>query len=373
MLAIPDRSSRAITEFRYTYDVLAPPLWRARIISYNDDFSASTVLLDLNPDGTRLQGTQTIAVASAPRLVFQLLDTSTTSRAFNGETGSAYAKLTNLSVKTKVGTITATDIAKHILQLTRSVHPVNATQVRASHARLQSMPLDLPDFTVEDQYPGAVLQELVGKGAEQGRSWEVGVDAQRYLYLRAQGSTGRRWFVDVADDLEAEHTLDTLANSVYPVYTDANGAVKRGTTLTDTVSVARHGLVRRKPIDAQTTSATYAGSIAKVALTDSANPLPRAGIVIREIYDANGAPWPLYEVRPGDTITIINFSPSLSTAVDRIKTLTITEVEYAMHSDTLIVTPAVPLTRKPIMVAQTRKRVVPRRGRSRTRTQNDRA
>jgi len=153
---------------------------------------------------------------------------------------------------------------------------------------------------------------------------------------------GRAWYVD-AGALAVQRTIETLLNAVYGIYQDAGGLTQRTATATDTDSIARFGITRRGAVSAQTTSETRAMLYRDAYLTDHKTPAPRASITIQALYDATGGRWPLWAARSGDTITIRNLPPTLSLDADRIRTFGLVETEYNCDTDTLSVTPELPL------------------------------
>jgi hypothetical protein len=193
-------------------------------------------------------------------------------------------------------------------------------------------------------YGADILDQLITRGDNQTtpRQWEWGVAAGRRLYLRPQGSGARTWYVDVSD-LDIRRTIDSLYNSIYATYQEAGGRTLRSAVNTDTASVARYGLTRRKVFGVQTSSLTQATVQRDAELQDTKDPRPRSGITVRQVTAATGGDWPLSQVRAGDTIVIRNLPPALSTAIDRIRTFRITRVELDLETNELTVEPEAPL------------------------------
>lgn len=232
------------------------------------------------------------------------------------------------------------------------VAALNPSQLDTSAALIQSPGLDLLDEVYEDANIGDVVTRLAALGDSQAppRQWEVGVAEGRQFFFRPQGS-GRAWYVD-ATDLQIARTLDRLANSTYVVYRDSGGYTLRTTPVSDATSIARYGLTRRAAITADTTSATQAGVQGAAALQDRKDPLPRATISFEAVYDAAGARYPLWLVRAGDTITVRNLPPNLSTSVDRIRTFRVTHTSYDLFADTIDVEPELPPPTLEVMLAR---------------------
>jgi hypothetical protein len=155
-----------------------------------------------------------------------------------------------------------------------------------------------------------------------------------------------------ATDLSVARTLEQLYNAVFATYQDASGRRLLSTVSADSASIARYGVRRQAIIGANTTSATQASVERDAYLQDHKDPLPRATITFDAVYDAGGARYPLWLVRSGDTITVRNLSPALSTSVDRIRTFRVTHTSYDTVADTLAVEPELPPLTLEVMLAR---------------------
>lgn len=246
--------------------------------------------------------------------------------------------------------IYADEIAKDLISVVSTLNP---TQVSASTGLVQSPGIDLLSEVYEDRLPSDILDYLIGLGDNQAtpRQWEWGVWEERRLHFRPRGTGARSWFVDISD-LQIERTLSQLYNSVYATYQEASGRTLRTAATADSASVARYGLTRRQQIDADTTSAAQAGVQQAAALSDGKDPIPRAGLAFDAIYDSAGARWPLYMMRSGDQVTIRNLPPTLSGALDRIRTFRIVRTLYDVIANTIQVEPESPLPTLAAMLAQ---------------------
>jgi hypothetical protein len=270
--------------------------------------------------------------------------------AITGTTFTAtFVKTQGAGVTIQACQVYADDIVKGLIG---QVSALNSAQLSSSVGQVQSPGLDLLDEVYEDADPAAIVAHLTGLGDNQAtpRLWEVGVYEGRQLYFRPQIQQ-RDWYVD-ATDLSIVRTLERLANNVYATYQDTNGRTLRTAIVGDSASVARYGLVRRAHVTAETTSATQAEARRGAALQDRKDPLPRATIQFNAVYDAAGAWYPLWLVRSGDTITIRNLPPNLSTSVDRIRTFRITHTAYDVMANVLAVEPELPPTTLETMLAR---------------------
>lgn len=232
----------------------------------------------------------------------------------------------------------ASDIAP---ALVAEVNTANAGALSTSNALIQLSGLDLLDQVYEDADMGEILTTLASLGDSSGQRYEVGVDGST-LYFRPVGDAAQAWYVD-ASELQVQQTLDQLYNSVYATYQDANGRTLRTASQSDTASITRYGLTRRRAIPANTSNATLAVRVAQTARDDTKNPIPRASLRFPRVYTATGAQAPLWQVRNGDTITIRNLPPVAGAAVDLIRTFRVFDCEYDAAGDALSVTPETPL------------------------------
>jgi hypothetical protein len=244
-------------------------------------------------------------------------------------------------VSVQAHVVYADEVVKEVQQ---GIAAFNATQLSSSSVLIQSPAVDLVNALYEDRVIGEVLDYLAGLGDTQAtpRQWEWGVGANRLLYYRPQGSAARTWYIDVSD-LDVQRSIDGLFNSVYAAYQDAHNRTIRPTASADSASISRYGVTRRLAINANTGSSAQAAIQQAAALADNKDPRPRSGVTISRVFDASGARWPLYAPVAGDTMVIRNLSPTLSTAIDRVRIFRLTRTEYHADSDTLVIEPESPL------------------------------
>jgi hypothetical protein len=103
--------------------------------------------------------------------------------------------------------------------------------------------------------------------------------------------------------------------------------------------VSRYGVTRAGVVDADTTLAVLAQSVAATAAADTADPLPSATLTVDAIYTASGALAPLWLLQVGDTITIRNLPVTATAAINRIQTLRVAGVVYDAVAGTVQITP----------------------------------
>lgn len=349
-VATPSGSTRSIVAVTFTYKFYAPANWVAEMSTRNSDFTTGAATVwSLTGTGAVQAGTTTITFTGKPILLAGMYY-NTTAAQYTNDTGAIYFKLTDVRVMgTTAASVTTATIAGDMVA---TVAATNSTQISSSVDLLNSTGVDLTDAVYEDASMADVLQALADQGDSSGNRYEVGVYRDKQLYFRQKGSAGRTWYVDI-DDLELERTIDTLVNSAYASYKDANNTTVRSSSTSDTASIARYGLTRRSFVNVDTTSSAQASAAQTALLTDQANPLPKARISFSRVYNAAGGQYPLYYVRSGDAITIRNLPPNLGSNVDRIRTFRISETSYTASSNTLDVTPEEPIPTLDRVIAQT--------------------
>lgn len=352
---VPNQGSRNLQRWELTYSVLLPTNWQCQFYKGTWDHSAQTfgsaasLGSAITGDGTLQTGSLAFTSINANCVIVDVFNSSGGNYTMSGETGDFYVKITGLRLLTGAGsTVYASEIAAALAAYVNSVNP---SQAETSSLLLKSPGVDLQDEEYADQYPADILDALVDRGDDSNRQYEVGVWADRVLALQPRGTTARQWYVDVSA-LEVEHTLDTLRNSAYGLYQDANGRTLRTGTTTGGTSVNRYGLTRRAAVDNLTTSSTQAIKARDAYFYEHRYTQPRAGLMFRALYDATGTRWPLWAARAWDTLTIRNLPPTLSSDIDRLRTFRLSATEYDADNDVLEVVPETPLPSLPQLVAR---------------------
>lgn len=217
----------------------------------------------------------------------------------------------------------ADEIVKDMLSTVRAT---NADQLNAATIRIQNPSLDLYEEVYEDARMADILDYLIGLGDNQTtpRLWEWGVWENRVLCFRPRGSAGRAWFINVTS-LEIARTLEQLANATYALYADAHGRTLRTSTNADASSVRRYALTRRAAYDTNTTRSQQAEKLRDVSLNDTKDPVPRASLTLDRLTSADGSIWPIWMLRPGDTLTVRNVPPSIAL---KVRTFRVHRTEY---------------------------------------------
>lgn len=343
--ATPHGGSRTIKKFAADYEVKLPSGWKAQLILCDQDFTNTAFDATVTATGSLQTGSWDVSTTERARVIFSITNDSGSDTTITAETGDWYARLTNIRMKsTTEATVLASSIAA---VLAVRVNGVNASQLQADSSLIEATSTDLRDEIYEDEYPAVILDRLALLHTAEWGVWEG-----RRLHFRPKGSAGRHWFVDVTQILELQRSLENIRNSAYGVYRAVNGERQRTSVATNEDSVDRYGITRRGFVNVQTTSLTEAQTHRGVWLADRANLAVRARILFERLYDAAGNETPLYALRAGDTITMRNLPPTLSTAVDRIRTFVVGETSYDAKADRIDIAPDDPVPTLVTLIAQ---------------------
>lgn len=226
-----------------------------------------------------------------------------------------------------------------------ALNTLNSTQVASDTALIQSQTADIDQAIFEDEYPTDIINKLLAKADNQTppRQWVALVYDDQRLIVRPRGS-GTAWYTDITS-LEVVRTLTQLYNSVYAVYKDVNSKRNLRTAAnTDSASVTKFGITRRKAVKVDTTNSVQASKVRDAVLALQLDPVPRANVSIDRVFDVRGLPFPLFMVRADDTLTLRNLPPTLAaTLYDKIRTLVITRTDVDMLAGSISLELEVPL------------------------------
>lgn len=346
--AAPHNGKRSIVAFSATYAVLLPTNWQFIVYRCNEDFTSFAAIQTITGTGALLTGTINQTFSGQNRLVIDVRNNTGATYTMAADTGTYYAKLTNIRIKSNTAaTITADLVAADLVNF---LNKINDDQVQAITALIQSPGVDLQDELYEDEWPADILTNLAGRGDSNNEQYEVGVWENRTLHFRPRYSASRTWLVD-ALNLTVSRTMETLRNAMYAVYRDANSRLKR-TATAESAQLSKDAFIRRGFLDVQTTSLTQAEAERDARLADTAVITPRARFDVEGLFDEAGAgPYPLWMARAGDLVIIRNLSPGLGTAVDRLRNFRIKRKQYDAVADVLQLTPESELPDLAVMVA----------------------
>lgn len=343
---IPDASARNITNFDCSYSMLLPSGWIFRITATTEAFGSSATLNTVTATGSGQSGTLSLTLGTSKARINAWIrnDTGSTSTPAV-PTGDYYLRLTGLRIKTTTAaSVLASAIATSVAN---AVDAVNGTQVGNTTMLVTATTTDLRDELYEDEYPADIFDRLATL-----HDYEWGVYENRNLHFRPRGTGGTRWYVDATAIVRLQRSLEEVRNSAYSVYRDASGNIQRTDTDSDTASETRYGITRRGTVNVQTTSETEAETHRDVYLSDRADRSARAEIHFERAYTVTGDELPLYFIRAGDTITIRNLSPGLSTDIDRIRTFVVGETSYDMETGSISISPDDPTPELTRLVAR---------------------
>src|SRR5690606_29921709 len=141
----------------------------------------------------------------------------------SGDTGDIYARITSLRIKAVAGDVLASDIAAALVAY---VNGINGNQLSASDSLIEPTTTDLYDEIYEDEYPADILDRLALLHGYEWAVWEG-----RRLAFREKGSAARAWYVDATRILDLQRSLDSVRNSAYGIYRDADGRTLRTNTV----------------------------------------------------------------------------------------------------------------------------------------------
>jgi hypothetical protein len=344
-IAVPHRGQRNMTNFSCSYDVDLPANWEFRVRSFTDGFGSATTENTLVATGSQQTGTLSLTLTANERVVVEVHNNTGGSTTFAGNTGDDYMRLTSIRIKsTTAASVLASDIAA---ALATFVNAANSDQLQASSTFITATTTDLQDAIYEDEYPAAILDHLALLHSYEWAVWE-----DQLLRFHPKGSVGRDWYVDATRIVDLQRSIENLRNSAYGLYQETGGRTLRTVNNGDPDNQAKYGLVRRGFTNVQTTSATEAATHRDTYLTDRKNLAIRARVEFERVYDATGAEYPLYSIRAGDTITMRNLPPTLSTSIDRIRSFVVGETEYDAATNTIDVTPEDPIPTLVTLVAR---------------------
>lgn len=343
--ALPHRSDRDIVTFSGDYSITLPANWDVRVLTCDIDFANVVTEATVTATGSNQTGSWALTTSARKRVIISVRNNTGSGSSISVDTGERFAKVTNIRIKTtSSSTVTASAIAA---ALAVYVNGTNGRQLRSSDEWVMATTTDLRNELYEDEYPVDVLNRLAYLHSYDWAVWE-----DRRLRFHEKGGMGRHYYVDVSQLLELQRSLENVRNSAYSTYRTADGETRRTTTAGNIDSQGRYGVIRRGSVDVQTTSSTEAETHRDVFLTDRARAGLRAQVEFSRIYDATGGQYPLYELRAGDTLTMRNLPPTLSSTVDRIRTFVIGETSYDAATGLISIAPEEPLPSLDLLIAR---------------------
>lgn len=356
---IPDRSDRVITRISFDYAAVFPSVdWYLQVTWYSAAPTGSTwtAISSANIiNGTGSGSTSQTLTGSPVAVEIRVAPLFNPGVALAQESGTQYARITNLRVTTATPTIHGGTIASALVDVVSSV---NAGQVDTSKEYILSPGYDLTDEVYEDMAPADILDKLIALGDNQTppRLWQWSVWEGRKLRFEPRGTNAKTWYINAAA-IELNRTLSQLTNSAYAVYRDSSGGTLRTATASDSASVAAYGLTRRQAVTAETANAAQAAVTRDAVILDGKRLKPQANAyAVSALYHASGGRVPAYYARPGDTIVVRNVPPlrgeSAGTGVTSFRIVT-TEYQNGVNT----VTPESPIPTLDTLLARREERI----------------
>lgn len=321
--AAPHLGERGIVAFSASYSIDLPNNFQLRILTADYDFSSPTVVHTITSTGSPASSTIDITFTAAARLIVQVRNNTGSGYNNTSDTGTYFAKLTNVRVKTTTeSTVLASDVASSLVSF---VNGIDADQVRSNTAlNVAISSLDLEDVIYEDRLPAAALTDLEKQAvADQRWTWAVWDD--RYFHFYKRGERGLMLHADLVG-LGISSTANTLVNSAYGTYTNGYGERERTAVSNDTISQSRYNLTRRVAVDGR--SATQAQQLRDAELTDRAEISPEATVMIDSLTTEMGGELPMWFLRAGDTLLVRNVPIANNVATSKIRQFIVTATEY---------------------------------------------
>jgi hypothetical protein len=307
-------SDRDIAFLTFDYEVSLPTDWELRVNSYVWGFGSGVTEATVvtGPSTASSSHSETITASKQVvgiQLVFDEVADGTYTN--SGETDDYFVSITNVRVLTGASSteVYADEIAKGLISHTNTV---NSTQINASTALVESPGVDLNESEYLDEYPGDILNDLVGIGDDQTppNYYEWGVWENQQLHFRQRGSVAQEWYIDLGE-FSIDSTIDTMRNSAYGLYTNKANKAKRTDVGDDSASQSKYGVIRRGHTRASDTTINSVTETYRDALLEDLKDItPRAQIVVDKIFTSSGAVAPVWLARAGDNVTIRNLPPT---------------------------------------------------------------
>lgn len=397
-----------VTSYRYTIDL--PSGWVVSFQRINRSGGYLTTIRDVTSAGSVISGALCDTYTGTDGLEIVIYNASGSSYTMTGENGTKYVNITSMRVATTTANLINTTVAGAISTGSQVITPasmtnivvgqlltintgasdseavvvtaVTATTFTATFAKSHLANATVRAIVVRDsEVVGHMLAQAVALNSlglsastllvstssrdyddlafvsagmldvldqlAKPAGYSFGVQEDGLLWYGVP--TARSWMVQAAD-VTLCRPVDRLANNVSVLYRNAAGIDQLTSAATDTVSIAQNGYTQRLVLNAQTTIQREAELIRDTALADGKARSVEAQVSIARLYDAGGTRYPVDMIAPGDTISIANLSPVLSSP--ELRTFTVGDVGYNPLIDRVDVALDMPLPRLDILLAQ---------------------
>jgi len=307
---VPSRSRTAMQTVSFDFNnTLLPTGWQAAVNYYTTSpFGGATQAWTHNSLGASVALTnQSVLVPAGVTLEFYAYNNSGINYTNTSENSVRSAQWTNVRIKsTTAATVTTQAVATHILQSNRAVNPgllsARVDKIGGSTA------YDHKQLILEDATPTQVLTDLAAKAATGTPLAPLNVGVwQGMLVVQNRYAGAKTWYHDLLNVRVQRDAVETYTE-VYATYQDATGRTLRTAPVNDARTIVKAGFTKQDVINADTTDATQANNQRDLRLADRRRGNVKFDIPATSvIYDANGSPVPITEVRPGDILVAQQF------------------------------------------------------------------
>lgn len=306
---VPSRSRTAMQTVSFDFNGFLPTGFQMAVNYYTTSpFGGATQAWVQTATGVAQSFlSQSVNIPAGVTVEFYILNNSGLPITNNQENSVRYAQWTNVRIKaTTAATVTTQAVATHILQSNRALNP-GLLSARTDKIG-GSATYDHKQLLLEDATPTQLLTDLAARSATGTPLVPLNVGVWGgVLVVQNRYAGARTWYHDLLD-IRVRRPATEIYTSVYATYQDANGRVLRTAEVSDARAIARAGVTRIDYVNAETTDATQATNQATLRLADRKRgavqfTIPETSV----IYDANGSPVPITEVRPGDVLIAQQF------------------------------------------------------------------
>ena len=282
----------------------------------------------------------------------------------------AYAAISNIELRVvrsdDVSSVTAKSILNALIASNSDYGPASPEHLCLSTETLfiEDPGIEIIPFISE----GLTVQEIANKLSQYGddqtppREWYPAVWGGRRLHFKPKQTDTVHWIVRKAelDDegAELERSLENYWPEVYAHHIDLRERDVWSTLKDDFVTAQPLSLARRFQIFADVKQAAVADILRDAQHEFTKRPQQQASIDITgHIMNGAGVRYPLWRVKAGDVISIIDLAARSFTndeidVTDPLKTFFIKETKYDLKDNKLTVTPEFPTNRLDILTSR---------------------
>ena len=296
----PHLGVRNIARVTFTYDVDLPTNYFAEMRIYDEGFASGNTEWFVVTSGS---GSASVTISSpGDGILFRIRNGSGIAYTEAGETGTHYAKFTDIRVMTTTsGKLVGSEIAEALLAY---LETVNASKINQATNLIDTVAEDLTEVEWQDRTLAFCLRDLIamGEGSTPPEYYETGIQSDS-LYFRERGSAARTWYVDVSE-YELLRTLGTVVNEAYAVYQDEMRRTRRTTSGSSSVSQDKYDLTRQDFIRSKASQVAEAERERDAFLESVSDPPHKIEIEVLRVTTVAGLTVPVWHVKAGDTIVI---------------------------------------------------------------------